>query len=287
MHAASPATRLLGLNLPAPLVVSPTALHALADPEGEVASARGAALAGVPFTLATRSSRRLEEVAEAAGPWWLQVYVLRDRALTRDLVQRAVAAGAGALVLTGDTPLLGRRRSDRASLGLPPAALRANTPADVPDEALLQADDLTPDTIGELAALSGLPVLVKGVLRGDDARTCLAAGAAGVVVSHHGGRQLAGAVLPVHALPSVRDAVGSGPVVLVDGGIRSGEDVLRALALGADAACVGRPVLWALATAGADGVRTLLADLVEQTRLALALAGTPTPGDVTRSLVRP
>ena len=277
---ASAATTLLGHPLPAPLVLSPTALHCLAHPEGEVATAVGAARVGLPFTVATRASRSLADVAAAAGPWWLQVYVLRDRGLTQDLLARAVAGGAQALVLTGDTPLLGRRAGDRASLGLPPEAVRANVPAETTDESLRQATDLTPDVIGWLAELSGLPVLVKGVLRGDDARRCLDAGAAGVVVSHHGGRQLAAAVSPARVLAEVVQSVAGRGVVLADGGIRTGEDVLRALALGADAACLGRPVLWALAAGGADGVADLLGTLVEEIRLALALAGTPTVADV-------
>jgi 4-hydroxymandelate oxidase len=246
-----------------PVAVAPTGFQGLAHPEGEVATASGAAQAGALMVLSTRSSRKIEEVAAAVaaegGTWWFQVYVMRDRTLTARLVERAVAAGAQALVLTGDTPVVGRKRRDRTDGVVSDAKVVANI-GPVPDlSATGQAADVTFADIGWLAGLGNVPVLVKGVLRADDARACLAAGAAGVIVSNHGGRQLDGAL--------------GGGVVFADGGLRSGEDVLPALALGARAAFVGRPVLWALACGGADGVRDLLTALTEDLAHAMALAG--------------
>lgn len=268
-------TTVLGVDLAAPIGVAPTAFHALAHPHGEVATAEAVRGGAGLLTLSTRSSRPIEEVAPAldGAPWWFQVYVMRDRGRTRDLVRRAVAHGARALVLTADTPYLGRRRTYA-----PPAHS-----SDDPDAQ--QTPDLTFDDIAWLTDVSGgLPVVVKGVLRADDARACADAGAAAVWVSNHGGRQLDGAVATADALAEVAD---TGVETYVDGGIRRGVDVLRALALGARAAFVGRPVLWALATGGADGVRTLLADLTADVAHAMALAGTPSVEEITRDLVWP
>ena len=186
--------RLLGHEVPAPVCVAPVGYQTLAHPDGEVAMARGARRAGALLTVSSRSSRRIEEVAAEAGPWWFQVYVLRDRGLTRELVRRAAGAGAAAIALTGDTPYLGRRRRDRDPGLIPDDVFGVNL-GDGFDRALAeQAPDVTYDDIGWLREVSGLPVVVKGVLRGDDARSCAAAGAAGVWVSNHGGRQLDGAL---------------------------------------------------------------------------------------------
>lgn len=291
VSAVDPATRVLGTPVAAPLLVGPTALHTLAHPEGEVATARAARAAGSLLVVSTRCGMPLEQVAAAAGPWWLQVYVLRDRGLTAALVQRAVAAGARALVLTGDTPYLGVRRS-----GPLPAAAGTAYLANLEQhlgagarvaEVTAQDPSVGLDAIGWLAGVSGLPVLVKGVLRGDDARDCLAAGAAGVVVSNHGGRQLDGAVPTARALPEVVAAVGDAAEVYVDGGLRDGPTVLAALAMGARAVLLGRPVLWALAAGGAAGVGALLDGLREDLVAALALAGMPTIDAVDASLLAP
>ena len=190
-----------------PVAVAPTGFQGLAHPEGEVATASGAAQAGALMVLSTRSSRKIEEVAAAVaaegGTWWFQVYVMRDRTLTARLVERAVAAGAQALVLTGDTPVVGRKRHDRTDGVVSEAEVLANI-GPVPDlSATGQAADVTFADIGWLAGLGNVPVLVKGVLRADDARACLAAGAAGVIVSNHGGRQLDGALPAALALPAV------------------------------------------------------------------------------------
>jgi len=256
-------TTLLGTPLAAPVAVAPTAQHALAHPAAEPATAAGTAAAGSLLVLSTRSSKPLEQVP--AGPWWFQSYLLRDRGLTRELARRAAAAGAAAVVLTGDTPYVGR--TSRAALA--------------PRDLTLEQDPAASlDDIGWLAEASGLPVLVKGVLRGDDARACVGAGAAGLVVSNHGGRQLDRSVPTARALPEVVSAVDGAVPVLVDGGVRSGTDVLCALALGAAAVLVGRPVLWALTVDGAAGVQACLTALREDLSHVMALAGAASVDDI-------
>jgi 4-hydroxymandelate oxidase len=308
-------TRLLGRPVATPLAVAPTAFHRLGHPEGEVATAAGAARAGALFVLSTRSTRRIEDVAAAAGAWWFQVYIMRERSHTARLVERAAAAGASALVLTVDTPEVGRKRRDSDDLVIPDEDYLANL-GPVED---LSATDLAADVtfadIGWLSEISGgLPVVVKGVLRPDDALACAAAGAAAVLVSNHGGRQLDGAIPTAAALPGIAAALAAasapgvasvtpityspetkgatlapgapsitgpgGVPAYVDGGIRSGEDALAALALGASAVLVGRPVLWALACGGADGVAELLTGLTDGLAHAMALAGAATLAEV-------
>ena len=279
---------LLGTRLSTPVLVAPTALHGLAHPEGETATARGTAAAGSLLVLSTRASRRLEEVP--AGPWWFQAYVMRDRGLTRALVQRAAAAGATAVVVTGDTPYLGiRPGAGRTALAPDPLVNLAQHLAAGDDGGRSTEQDPSADLdcIAEIAAAAGLPVLVKGVLRADDAVACFDAGAAGVVVSNHGGRQLDRAVPTSHALPEVAAAVAGRGAVLVDGGIRSGTDVVTALALGADAVLLGRPVLWALAAGGADGVRDCLTAVTADLSHVMGLAGARSLPELTSDLVTP
>lgn len=277
---------LLGTSLRSPVLVAPSALHGLAHPDGEAATARGTADSGSLLVLSTRSSRRLEDVP--CGPWWFQAYVMRDRGLTRALVQRAAAAGATAVIVTGDTPYLGTRPgAGRTSLAADPLVNVAQHLADGDDGGRSTEQDPTADldVIAEIASASGLPVLVKGVLRRDDATACLDAGAAGIVVSNHGGRQLDRAVPTAAALPEVVDAVGGRAPVLVDGGLRSGTDVLVALALGADAVLLGRPVLWALAADGAAGVRACLDAMTADLAHVMGLAGARSLAEVSRDLV--
>ena len=267
-------TTLLGADVASPVMVAPTGYQSVVHPDGEVASARAAAGAGALYVLSMRSGRSVEDVAAVAGAWWLQVYVLRDRGLTADVVRRSVAAGARALVLTGDTPVISTRT--RVS-GSDPVR------GDLSRE---QAPDVTYADIAWLRELAGgLPVVVKGVLRADDARACVDAGAAAVWVSNHGGRQLDGVVPTAVALPEVAEAVGDDGEVYVDGGIRSGRDVLRALALGARAVGLGRPVLWSLAVGGSPGVHDLLTGFAGETVEAMRLSGVRSPREVTRDLV--
>jgi len=263
-----------------PIAVAPTGFQGLACPDGELATARGAAAAGALMVVSSRSSRRVEDIgkvtAEGGGAWWFQVYVLRDRDLTARMVTRAVAAGARALVLTADTPVVGRKRRDRGEGVVTEAEFTANTGPLADLGQAEQAADLTFADIGWLSRLGGLPVLVKGVLRADDARACLTAGAAGVIVSNHGGRQLDRAAPTALALPAVATELGAFAPVLADGGLRTGEDVLTALGLGARAVFLGRPVLWALACGGADGVRDLLTGMTSDLAHVMALAGAAT-----------
>jgi 4-hydroxymandelate oxidase len=280
VSAVDTSVRLPGdTELRTPVAVAPVGFQGLIHPAGELATAEGAARAGALLVLSSRSGRRIEDVAgvcaAAGGAWWYQVYVLRDRDLTRRLVRRAAAAGARALVLTGDTPVVGRKRRDPGKPVITAAEFFANT-GPLADESMAeQAMDLTFADIGWLAELSGLPVLVKGVLRADDALACLAAGAAGVIVSNHGGRQLDRAIPTAFALPSVATAMkhAGGGEVCVDGGLRSAEDILAALALGARAVFLGRPVAWALTCGGAAGVRDLIAALTSDLAHVMALAG--------------
>jgi len=297
----STTTTVLGQPVSMPVLIAPTAFHGLADPEGEIATVRGAGEAGTGMCLSTLSNRAVEEVAHAAtGPLWFQLYVYRDRGLTRALVERAAAAGCGALVLTVDGPVMGTREADvRNRFHLPPGLTLGNV-VGTGREALdaeegssgltayvaSQLDPgLTWDDVDWLASLSDLAVVLKGVLRPDDAETALDHGAAGIVVSNHGGRQLDGAVATLDALPAVVDAVAGRCEVYVDGGVRRGTDVLKALALGARAVFVGRPALWGLAVDGSDGVAHVLELLQAELDQALALAGCPTVHDVGRDLV--
>jgi isopentenyl diphosphate isomerase/L-lactate dehydrogenase-like FMN-dependent dehydrogenase len=294
--AASAATVVLGEELPSPIVVAPTAFQRLAHPDGELAMARGAAAAGTVMCLSTLATATPEEVAEAApgGRRWHQVYVFRRREATWELVERALAAGCTALVLTVDLPVLGRRERDlRTGFAIPEsvlvpsmaphgdAAWSGMVPADIEVDPTLSWRDLE-----DLCSRFGVPVLVKGVLGPEDAELALEHGAAGVVVSNHGGRQLDGVPATADVLEEVADAVAERGALLVDGGIRRGTDVLRALALGADAVLVGRAALWGLAVDGEAGVARVLAMLSDDVAAGLALLGCTRPSDVTRAHVR-
>ena len=280
-------TTLLGHPVATPIVVAPTAFHRMAHPDGEPGSARGAAAAGSHFVLSTRSTTPVERVAEAleGRPFWYQVYVLQDRGLTVELVERAKVAGATALVLTVDVARLGRRLRDLVNEFVIPAHLGTIESLDRPDGGADQDPGLTFDDIAWLRESTGLPVVVKGVLRGDDARRCVDAGAAAIVVSNHGGRQLDTAITGAAAMPDVVSAVRDRCEIYVDGGVRRGTDVIKALALGARAVLVGRPVLWGLATGGSEGVATVLQELVAELELAMALCGCRTLEDVTADLL--
>ena len=277
---------LAGAHLSSPVLIAPSALHGMAHRDGETATAAGARAAGTAMVLSSRASREIEQVAAAAGPWWFQVYVLRDRDATHRQVERAAAAGASALVLTVDVPYVAAKPRLRAPLPLDEdeATARRHAPG-FRDPSFEQDPALAPRDIGLLAERFGLPVFAKGVLRADDARRCVDAGAAGVIVSNHGGRQQDRAVATAHALGPVAEAVGGQVPVLVDGGIRDGVDVLTALALGARAVLVGRPVLWALAVGGASGVSALLGRYRRQLAQAMALCGAARLDELTRDLV--
>jgi 4-hydroxymandelate oxidase len=282
-------TTVLGEPVAHPILVAPTASHRLGHADGELATARGAAQTNTLMVISTRASVTLEAIAEAApnAQRWFQVYVMRDRAWTTELVQRAEAAGATALMLTGDTPYVAsKRQGTKSALQSANEITMANRPSvDLTDGGERHDPSITFDVIAWLREQSGLPVIVKGVLRGDDARRSLEAGASAVVVSNHGGRQLDGAIATARALPEVVAAVGDDGEVYVDGGIRSGVDVLRALALGARAVMIGRPVLWGLASGGADGVAAVLQELRDEFHEAAALAGAASIAEITDDLV--
>jgi 4-hydroxymandelate oxidase len=298
---------LLGDAVSAPVGIAPMAYHRLVDPEGEVATARAAGEVGVPFVVSMFASRTLEDIAAVTtAPLWLQVYWLRRREPLVDLVGRAESAGYRALVLTVDAPTVGRRLRDlRNGFAVPPevravnvaSAAMATSHRAVPGSSALERHareqfdpSITWRDLDWLRERTSLPLVLKGILTAEDAHLAVRHGADGVIVSNHGGRQLDHAVASVDALPDVVEAVaeaGQGRVpVIVDGGIRHGTDVLKALALGADAAFVGRPVLWGLAHAGAEGVAALLRLLRTELLDAMVLSGRPRLADLNRSLVR-
>jgi len=274
-------TEVLGAPVAFPVLVAPWAFQELAHPAGESATARAAARAGTVMVLSSTSSHRLEEVAAATdAPKWFQLYVYRDRGFTREMLRRAKESGFRAIVWTVDAPLLGKRDRDwRNALDLPIAG-----PAQELDfDPSIAWDDL--EWIREDAP--GLPVLIKGILTGEDARLAARHGCEGVVVSNHGGRQLDGSPASLDALPGVVDAVEGHCEVLLDGGVRRGTDVLKALALGARAVMVGRPVAWGLAAAGEEGVVEILGLLQDELDLAMALVGCREVAEITPVFVAP
>jgi 4-hydroxymandelate oxidase len=294
------ATTVLGQAIDLPVLLSPTAFNRLAHPDGEIAAARAARAAGTIMIGSTLSTCTLEDVAAACGgPMWFQLYVYKDRAMTQELVARAEACGYRALVLTVDTPLLGRRYRDvRNNFVLPEGIAMRNFEAAMTDAARWGAQSsfsayvhdlfdatLTWSAVDWLRAQTRLPILVKGILTGEDASLAVHAGVSGVIVSNHGGRQLDGAAASIDALAEVVDAVAGRAEVLMDGGIRRGTDVLKALALGARAVCIGRPYLWGLAAAGEEGVGDVLRILRDELSLAMALSGRPAIASIDRSLV--
>lgn len=278
---------ILGARLRLPVLLAPTALNRLAHPDGERAAARAAGGAGTVMVVSTNASTLLEEVARgAAGPLWFQLYVHRDRGFTTELIRRVEDSGYRALMLTVDTPRLGRRERDlRNGFALPPGVSTVNLDAlgagtDRPARASYHQEianqfdpSLTWEAIGWLRSQTRLPLLIKGILAPDDAARAVDAGAATIVVSNHGGRQLDGAIATIDALPDVVHAVAGRVPILLDGGIRRGTDVVKALALGASAVMIGRPYLWALAAAGEDGVRRVLEMLRTELESAMALCG--------------
>ena len=296
-------TKILGQHISMPILIAPMAFQCLAHPEGELATAKVAAHLGTTMVLSTLSTKKLEDVALASNlpkSLWFQLYVHRDRPLTRALVERAEAAGYQALCVTVDAPILGRRESDRRNqFSLPPGMELANLTAmanlEIPqtqDESGLfayfahQLDPaLTWQDIEWLQSLTSLPVVVKGILRGDDAIRAVEHGAKAIIVSNHGGRQLDGAIATIDALSEVVAAVGNQVDILVDGGIRRGTDILKAIALGAKAVLIGRPILWSLAVDGEAGARHVLELLRDELDVAMALSGCAKIEDIDSSLV--
>lgn len=289
------ATTLLGASLALPVLVAPVALQCALHPEGEAAMARAAAASGSIMCVSTISTLAPDEIAASApdGVRWFQLYAQRDRGLTRAIVAAAGAGGFDALVLTVDGPVIGKR--DRAirsavSAGPPPVIPLVSTLVgrDVTARELTRETDpgLTWLDVERLVADTPLPLVLKGVLTAEDAVRACDVGAAAIVVSNHGGRQLDRTPATIDVLPEIVDAVGGRAVVLLDGGIRRGTDVLVALALGAAAVMVGRPALWALAVDGDAGVRRMFEIFRHELEIALTLAGAPSIAHVTPGLVR-
>jgi 4-hydroxymandelate oxidase len=287
---------LLGTPATMPILLSPTAFHRLAHPDGERATARAAAAAGAIMVVSMAATVAVEDIAaaarEAGDPkLWFQLYLQPDPAVTEALVRRAERAGVRALVVTVDSPVLGRReRDDRNGFhDLPPGMacenLRGLLPGDGDVRRIEMSAELSWDDVDRLRSSTDLPVLVKGVLHPADAEIAVRRGVAGILVSNHGGRQLDTVPATVDALPAVVAAVDGAVPVLLDGGVRRGVDVVRALALGATAVGVGRPVLWGLAADGERGVRDVLERLREELDHALALCGAASLADLTPDLV--
>jgi 4-hydroxymandelate oxidase len=293
--AIDTSTTVLGARIAAPLMVAPTGRHRLFHPDGERATARGAAAAGVPYVMATASTVTMEDAAaeRRAAPQWFQLYLPPDRTVTEGLVDRAAVAGFAAVVLTVDQPVYGSSpRAARAPLEAAPDIRAVNLPGQpvaAHGYGAAHSGSVThPATFDDLAWLvrrSALAVLVKGVLRADDALRCVELGASGIIVSNHGGRHLDATVASADALPGIAAAVGAKAELFVDGGIRRGTDIVKALALGARAVLIGRPTVWGLALAGADGVRDVLEHLRGELTRTMALCGVAKLDEVTRDLV--
>jgi 4-hydroxymandelate oxidase len=295
-------TRVLGQDVEMPLLLGPVAVQRLAHPEGELATARAAAASGTIMVLSTMASASIEEVASASGgPKWFQLYVHRDRNVSRNMVQRAEAAGYKAICLTVDVPRLGRRERDfRNRLEYPPGVAHQNYIGEVELPAFdVQAGEselsasadvlidpaLTWDVIDWLRSFTSLPIIVKGIMTAEDARLAVENGASAIVVSNHGGRQLDGAPATISVLPEVVATVQGRCEVLLDSGIRRGTDILKALALGAHAVLIGRAYTWGLAVAGEEGVIQVLAMLRNEVELAMALCGCRSVAEVGSEVV--
>jgi isopentenyl diphosphate isomerase/L-lactate dehydrogenase-like FMN-dependent dehydrogenase len=288
--ACTTETSVLGHRLALPVIVAPVAFQRVAHPDGEVGMATAARDAGTVMCMSTMATSTPEQVAETGVDRWFQLYVFSDRGATRELLARVAAAGFRVLVLTVDTPVLGRRERDFRTGFTLPAGIRVEalggggyTPATA---FAMVSSSVSWRDIEWLASEAGLPVLVKGVLTAEDGRLACEHGAAGIVVSNHGGRQLDGVSATIDALPEVVEAVDGRLDVLVDGGVRRGVDVVVALALGAKAVLAGRAPLWGLAAGGAAGARHVLALLQAETKLALELVGATSPAEVGRDRVQ-
>jgi 4-hydroxymandelate oxidase len=291
-------TTVLGTQTPFPILLAPTAFQRMAHREGELATAQGAKDLDAIMVLSTISTVALEQVAETGVRGWFQLYVLKDRDITAELVKRAHAAGYGAVMLTVDTPTLGRRlRDERNRFSLPPGIGLANLEGmGLPDSTgsglfsfFLDRHDasLSWEDVAWLRSLSPLPIVLKGIVTAEDARLAVESGVEAIVVSNHGGRQLDGAPAALDALPEVVEAAEGRTEVLLDGGVRRGSDVFKALALGARAVMVGRPYLWGLAVDGAQGVQRVLEILRDDLMITMALAGRVRVTDIDRSAVAP
>jgi isopentenyl diphosphate isomerase/L-lactate dehydrogenase-like FMN-dependent dehydrogenase len=280
-------TSVLGVPVSMPVLIAPVALHCMAHPEGECATAQAAGRAGTLMIASTVATRTIEEIAQAAsGPLWFQLYTYPSLNVAEMLVHRAEDAGYRAIVLTVDLPRLGNREKDlRNNVTIPPAPYQEANFIGIEKEGQAWVP-LTWKSIEWLRSITTLPILLKGILTEEDARLAVEHGVEGIVVTNHGGRQLDTAIPGIEALPEIVDAVVGHCEIYFDGGIRRGTDILKALALGARAVLVGRPVLWGLAVNGADGAFSVLELLRKELELAMALSGRPMLASIDRSLLR-
>ena len=293
-------TEILGIQLPSPVLLAPAAFQRLANPEGELATARAAAGAGSILIASTLANWSVEDIASAAsGRLWLQLYIFRDRSLTRDLVLRAENAGCRAICLTVTVPVQGNRERDARNAFRLPDALEIANFAHAPQSRLPDAEasalaafikrefdpSLTWDDVAWLRSISRLPIVVKGITSAEDALLAVEHGVDAIIVSNHGGRQLDYAQPTLFALPGVVDAVDAKIPVLLDGGVRRGTDVVKALALGASAVLIARPYLWGLAVGGEDGVTQVLSILHAEIERTLALIGKTSIGALDQAVL--
>ncbi|MDF1827142.1 MAG: alpha-hydroxy acid oxidase [Legionellaceae bacterium] len=287
---------LLNHALPYPLFTAPTALHCLAHPSGEKATISALNELKLGMTLSTMSSVSLEEIAARANtPLWFQLYIHKDRSLTQNLIQRAEKSGFNALVLTVDVPIMGKREQDiRHQFKLPEGVSAQNLPDNYFNTHANQAQGssiknhadalfdatLTWDDIGWIKSLTTLPIIIKGIMRADDAMLALKHGASGIIISNHGGRQLDTMPATIDVLPDIADTIQRKMPILIDGGFRRGSDVFKALALGADCIMMGRPILWALAAHGVEGVKRLFEIYQDELKETMILCGCNTIEDI-------
>ena len=282
-------TTVLGAPISMPIMIAPMACHVFAHPEAECATARAAGQEETLMAVSTVANRTIEEIAEVAGgPLWFQLYTNENPRVSERLVQRADAAGYRAVILTVDTPRLGRRERDiRNQFKLEARSLLANFQEAVADEPTFSRHVTdTWETVDWLRTVTKLPLLLKGILTAEDALLAVERGVEGIIVSNHGGRQLDGSLAAIEALPEIAEAVAGRCEIYLDGGVRRGTDVLKALALGARAIFIGRPILWGLAVDGQEGARHILQLLRNELEVAMGLSGCPTLASINRSLVK-
>ena len=290
-------TELFGQTLEFPILLAPTAYQKLTHPDGELAVAQGASAAGATYVVSAFATTSIEEIANSTNArLWFQLYVHPDRGFTRQLIERAESAGCRALLVTVDTPILGTRdREKRNRFHLPPGMERENlkalgvkaTRADHFKEYAILDPAINWDTISWIRSFSKIPVILKGILNGEDARLAADMGVAGVLVSNHGGRNLDTVPATIEALPRVIAAVEDRIPILLDGGVRRGTDVVKALALGAKAVLIGRPFLWGLAAEGAPGVERVVAILRAELEVAMRLCGVTSLAGINRNALWP
>lgn len=292
-------TSVLGTEISFPVGIAPTAFHCLAWHEGEQATARATEAVNTCYIASTYSTCSVEEIAAAApnGYRWFQLYLYRDRKLSEQIVRRVEALGYKALVLTVDVPYTGKRRNDiRNQFKLPPHLMVKNfegmfqEQASTQEEYGIPANTLDPSISWKdvcwLQSLSRLPIIIKGILTKEDAELAVEHGVQGIIVSNHGGRQLDGVPATIDCLPEIVDAVQGRVEVYMDGGIRTGNDVLKAVALGAKCVFIGRPAVWGLAYKGEEGVREILQILHDEFRLSMALSGCRNVAEINRNLIQ-